>query len=65
MTRRCRQILFHVDTQVDDLADIIEAACVLVDDMYSDRSTLDSLFKLRKALEGIFGHDLPTKNERD
>jgi len=26
-------------------------------------ATVDALFKLRKALEGIFGHDIPTLEE--
>ena len=48
-----------------ETADIIQAACRLEGSLYRDSSkevsqeVKDNLFKLRKALEGIFGHDIP------
>ncbi len=49
----------------DDIVDIIAAAVDLQEVMYKDYYSPpvggDELFRLRKALEGVFGHDLPTQ----
>ncbi len=49
---------------MDDLVDIVESACELEASLYSCHDKLcpesgKRLFKLRKSLEGIFGHDIP------
>ncbi len=49
------------------IVDVILAACNLEDTLYASSCTNrcggDELFKLRKALEGIFGHDIPTEED--
>ena len=53
------------NSEVEEVADIIQAACRLEGSLYRnsskevDQEVKDNLFKLRKALEGIFGHDIP------
>lgn len=67
MTRaeRIRDAVENCET--DDLVDIIAAAVDLEDALYKatceKRCGGNNLFKLRKALEGVFGHDLPTKED--
>jgi hypothetical protein len=51
------------DTSPDDLVPVVRAACALEKMMYyNPHDTVNigkKLFDLRKALEGIFGHDIP------
>lgn len=58
---RVRNALDNCDPE--DLVSIILAATDLQRELYKSRCENrcggDKLFKLRKALEGIFGHDLP------
>lgn len=44
---------------LDDMEEAIRAALVLMKRMYDESDTKDALFRLRKSLEGIWGHDLP------
>ena len=53
------------NSEPEEIGDIIQAACRLEGSLYRNSSkevsqeVKDNLFKLRKALEGIFGHDIP------
>lgn len=42
---------------------VVAAALRLVRAMYAGEDTTKFLFRLRKSLEGIWGHDLPELNE--
>lgn len=43
----------------EDIEEIIIAALKLEGAMYANKVT-NELFRLRKSLEGVWGHDLPT-----
>ncbi len=64
---RIREGLQRRDTDADEVIDIIEAATALQSAMYKrDKGKEDKyLFRLRKALEGIFGHDIPVEGEEE
>ena len=44
---------------IGDFEAIVRSALILKRKMYDHEDTKDALFKLRKALEGIWGHDTP------
>jgi hypothetical protein len=43
----------------EDIENALRAALNLEQKMYAREDTAEALFRLRKALEGIWGHDLP------
>ena len=47
----------------ENLEEITRRACIICDVLYDGKSTADSLFRLRKSLESIFGHDLPESED--
>jgi hypothetical protein len=52
------------NAEPDEVCEIVQAACRLEGSLYRDDSSKnkevkDNLYQLRKALEGIFGHDIP------
>lgn len=42
----------------DDLESVVQWALALENKLYSGEDTRDALFRLRKSLEAIFGHDM-------
>lgn len=56
---RIWQGIIAPDTDSDDLINIISAALAIERKLYAKEELGDSLFRLRKSLEGIWGHDLP------
>ncbi len=47
------------DADCEDFEAVMRSALILERKMYSNENTVDALFRLRKSLEGIWGHDLP------
>ena len=47
------------DDEQEDIVAIIKCACELEKVLYKQKEHGSELFNLRKALEGIFGHDFP------
>lgn len=56
---RIQEGLKAADTDADDIFNIVRAALRLEAAMYRNEDTKEQLFTLRKALEGIWGHELP------
>jgi hypothetical protein len=48
-----------LEAKMEDLCPIVAAALKLQADLYAEQCTKDSLFRLRKALEAVWGHPLP------
>jgi len=48
---------------IADLEKVVRRALVLEKHTYAGRDTASSLYRLRKSLEGIWGHELPELKE--